>query len=139
MYKACKMVLGCIKMSLLIILASLSIGSLNVNGCRSAGKRFALFNFFTLKKTGVIFLQETQTDNYNQIEWLSEWKGQVFLSHGSNVSAGVAILISAKLQEQASNMIDIIPGRMQRVDIILQGLSFLFVNVYAPNVGSDRI
>lgn len=133
------MVLSCYIFSLLIIMASLSIGSLNVNGCRSVRKRFALFNFLTLKKTGVIFLQETHTDKYNQPEWLSEWKGQVFLNHGSNVSAGVAILISAKLQGQDFSMIDIIPGRMQQVDIILQGLSFSFINVYAPNVGFDRI
>ncbi len=42
----------------------------------------------------MIFLQETHKDIYNQAEWLNEWKGQRFLSHGSSVSAGVAILIS---------------------------------------------
>ncbi len=44
-----------------------------------------------MKSAGVVFLQETHTDVNNQIQWLSEWKGQAILSHGSSVSAGVAI------------------------------------------------
>ncbi len=42
-----------------------------------------------MKSAGVVFLQETHTDVNNQIQWLSEWKGQAILSHGSSVSAGV--------------------------------------------------
>ncbi len=36
-------------------------------------------------------------------------------------------------------MIEIIPGRMQRVDTILQKVSFSFINVYAPNIGCERV
>ncbi len=75
-------------------MTSLQIGSLNVNGCRNKEKESGLIKFLAFKKASVIFLQETHTDIYNQAEWLKEWKGQRFLSHGSNVSAGVAILIS---------------------------------------------
>lgn len=92
---------------------SLNTGSLNVNGYRNKEKRSALFKFLVFKKSSVIFLQETHTDVFNQAEWLSEWKGQAFLSHGSSVSAGVAVLISESVQGNASNMIEIIPGRMR--------------------------
>lgn len=73
------------------------------NGCHNKEKRSALFTFLAFKKSSVIFLQETHTDVFNQAEWLSEWKGQVFLSHGSSVSAGVAVLISGSVQGNASN------------------------------------
>lgn len=82
---------GCLLPSFLIvsIMASLNFGSLNVNGCCGAEKRFALFDFLNWKKASVVFLQETHTDVDNQVLWLREWKGTAFLSHGSNVSAGV--------------------------------------------------
>lgn len=82
---------GCLLPFFLIvsIMASLNFGSLNVNGCRGAEKRFALFDFLNWKKASVVFLQETHTDVDNQVQWLREWKGTAFLSHGSNVSAGV--------------------------------------------------
>ncbi len=48
----------------------------------------------------MVFLQETHTDVNNQIQWLSEWKGQAILSHGSSVSAGVAILLAPNYKEQ---------------------------------------
>ncbi len=97
----------------------------------------ALIKFLGFQKASVIFLQETHTDN--QAEWLNEWKGQRFLSHGFNVSAGVAILISESAQGRVSYFIEIIPGRMQRVDIILQNVSFSFINVYSPNIGCEQV
>lgn len=120
-------------------MTSLQIGSLNLNGCRNKEKKSALIKFLAFKKAIVIFLQETHTDIYNQAEWLNEWKGQRFLSHGSSVSAGVAFLISESVQGRVSDMIEIIPGRMQRIDIILQNMSFSLINVYAPNIGYERV
>lgn len=120
-------------------MTSLNFGSLNVNGCRSAEKRTALFDFVGLKKASVVFLQETHTDMDNQAQWLNEWKGQAFFSHGSNVSAGVAVLISSDLQIQDNKATEIIPGRMQILDIKLYELWFSFINVYAPNGGVERI
>lgn len=93
-------------------MTSLNIGSLNVNGCRYKEKRSALVKFLAFKKSSVILLQETHTDFFNQAEWLSEWKGQAFLTHGSSVSNGVAVLISESVQGNAYSMIEIIPGRM---------------------------
>lgn len=121
------------------IMASLNFGSLNVNGCRGAEKRFALFNFLKWKKASIVFLQETHTDMSNQVQWLSEWKGKSFLSHGSNLSAGVAILISSDIQIQDSSAEEIIPGRMQIIDMKLYELYFSFINIYAPNDGVERV
>lgn len=120
-------------------MTSLNFGSLNINGCRSAEKRTALFDLIVLKKANIVFLQETHTDGNNQAQWMSEWRGQSFFSHGSNVSAGVAFLISGDLQIQDHKVTEIIPGRMQMLEFKLFELFFSLINVYAPNVGIERV
>lgn len=57
---------------------------------------------------------------------------------GSSNSAGVAILLAVEFKEQNVSVFDLIPGRMQRVDVTLRGLDFSFFNVYAPNIGTER-
>lgn len=118
-------------------MAPLCFGSLNINGCRDAVKRTSLFDYITLKNSSVVFLQETHTDVNNQVQWQSEWNGQTILSHGSSNSAGVAILLAVEFKEQNVSVFDLIPGRMQRVDVTLRGLDFSFFNVYAPNIGTE--
>lgn len=81
-------------------MAPLRLSSLNINGCHDAMKRASLFDYIVMKSAGVVFLQETHTNENNQIQWLTEWKGQAILSHGSNVSAGEAILLTPEYREQ---------------------------------------
>jgi len=114
-------------------------GTLNINGCRDAVKRFRLFDYIMMKRGSIVFLQETHTDLNNQVQWQSDWKGQVILSHGSSVSAGVAILFGPEYKEHPVSVFELVPGRMLRVDITVLGLNFSLFNVYAPNIGSDRI
>ena len=103
-------------------------------------KKGVLFYFiFNWKKKGIVFLQETHTDLNNQVQWQSEWKGKSFLSLGSNVSAGVAVLISSDIQIQDSRAEEIIPGRMQIIEFKLYELFFSLINIYAPNDGVERV
>lgn len=120
-------------------MACVVFGSLNINGCRDIVKRTALFEHLLIKKLNIVFLQETHTDVDNQLQWRDEWKGQVFLSHGSNTTAGVAILVAVELQAVNPSLFEIITGRLMRLDIDIEGLSFSFFNVYAPNIHTDRI
>ncbi len=124
---------------ILIFMAPLRLSSLNINGCRDATKRASLFDYIMMKNAGVVFLQETHTDVNNQIQWLSEWKGQAILSHGSSVSAGVAILLPPDYKDQPVSIFEIVSGRLLRVDVVIHGIDFSFVNVYAPNIGSERV
>lgn len=119
-------------------MATLNIGTFNVNGCRGTEKRAALFDYLRFKKADVILLQETHTDQHNQSQWISDWKGSVLLSHGTNLSAGVAILCSSCVSSQP-DMLEVMPGRIMRADIVLGDTHFSFFNVYAPNVGQERI
>jgi len=126
-------------LSLFFLMTSMRFGTLNINGCRDAVKRFRLFDYIMMKRGSIVFLQETHTDLKNQVQWQSDWKGQVILSHGSSVSAGVAILFGPEYKEHPVSVFELVPGRMLRVDITVLGLKFSLFNVYAPNIGSDRI
>jgi len=121
-----------------LLMTTLNIGTFNINGCRSIEKRVALFDYLHLKKADVILLQETHSDQQNQTQWIGDWKGNVLLSHGTNLSAGVAILFSPSVSSQP-DMVEVVPGRILRADIALGDVHFSFFNVYAPNIGQERI
>jgi len=109
-----------------------NIGTFNINGCRGTAKRAALL------KADIILLQETHTDLQNQAHWVRDWKGYAFLSHGTNLNAGVAMLFSSRIGNQPS-MVEIMPGRILRVEITLGEIDYTFFNVYAPSVGQERV
>lgn len=78
----------------------LRVGSLNVNGMRGMKKRVFLSEIINLKELNVIFLQETHSNLDNEVDWGLWWKGEHFLSHGNNLSAGVAIFFCSFSQFQ---------------------------------------
>ena len=84
-------------------------------------------------------MMETHTDRANEVDWGWWWTGCYRLSHGSNLSAGVAVLISPSLDLRLALYTEIIPGRLMAVRAEIQGISFVLVNVYAPNEGSGRL
>lgn len=77
---------------LYFLMGVLRVGSLNVNGLRDKVKNDALLELIKLKNINVILLQETHSDYRNEVDWGLWWEGESCLSHGSNTSAGVAIL-----------------------------------------------
>ncbi|MBN3285380.1 YTX2 protein, partial [Polyodon spathula] len=117
----------------------IQIATFNVNGCRSVDKRARLFHFITQKRVNVMFLQETHTDSMNESEWLSEWKGRGVFSHGSNVSAGVAVLFSPGLQIDILSVSEEIQGRLLKIETVFKGTEIVFINLYAPNEGREKV
>lgn len=76
----------------------LRVGSLNVNGMRDKSKADTVINFIKLKKLDVIFLQETHSDANNEVDWRLWWRNECVLTHGTNLSAGTAILFSPSIK-----------------------------------------
>lgn len=66
------------------------VGSLNINWGRDNNKLAQISEFLRIYKVNV--LQETHTDNDNEVEWGLWWKINFALSHVTKNSAGVAIL-----------------------------------------------
>ncbi|MBN3292510.1 YTX2 protein, partial [Polypterus senegalus] len=122
-----------------VTMASVHIGTLNINGGRSPDKRVALFDFIRQKDLNVTFLQETHIDEQNQWEWSRDWKGDILFSNGTNVSAGVAILFLGGLQVEVCSTDELVKGRLLKVTVKLQGSVVTFINVYAPNEGEERL
>ena len=117
----------------------LSIGILNINGGRDQNKRLLVSQMVSQKKLDIIFLQETHSDINNEVDWGLWWTGHYTLSHGTNLSAGVATLISPGLDIKVTSTSEIMAGRAVAVKAEICGFIFCLINVYAPNQGPDRL
>lgn len=86
--------------------------SLNVNGARNREKLGLLTEFLKLKESHVTCLQETHSDESNEADWGLCWEGSYSLSHGTNLSAGVAILFSPYLNVDILSSVELEKGRL---------------------------
>ena len=131
--------LYCLSLSLSLSMTSLVIGSLNVNGSRSRQKRAMIKDYFDLKRVDVLFLQETHTAPSDETDWALEWGGPCCFSHGTTSSAGVAVVFRAAAAVTVISTKEVLQGRLLLVQAQVQDVVFTFVNIYAPNVGADRV
>uniref|UniRef100_A0A8C5EKL9 Endonuclease/exonuclease/phosphatase domain-containing protein n=1 Tax=Gouania willdenowi TaxID=441366 RepID=A0A8C5EKL9_GOUWI len=115
------------------------LGSLNLNGAREAVKRASLFSLSQAKKLDVLFIQETHSTPELEADWKKEWGGQVHLSHGSSTSSGVGVLFSRGFLPVSSSSEEVIPGRLLKVSAVFEDVPMVFINVYAPTVGRQRV
>lgn len=89
---------------------SLCCVSLNVRGIRESVKRKALFLFCKRSEADFIMLQETHSLEEDGKFWKVQWGNNIYYSHGSNHSAGVAILIH-KFKGDVLEVIHSVEGR----------------------------
>jgi exonuclease III len=82
---------------------------------------------------GVIFIQETHTSEDSYREWKCIFKGEIIMSHGTNNSKGVAILLGNKLEHKIKSEIIDKKGRYIILLIEIQGTEFILINIYQPN------
>lgn len=123
----------------LLYMEVLRIGTLNINGGRDRNKQAVLVELNRNKNIDVLFLQETHSSLDNETEWGMNWEGNYFLSHGTNFSAGVAILFSQHLHLTNVSVCEVEEGRFQIVQATIKGIAFVFINIYAYNTGAARI
>ena len=86
----------------------------------------------------MLFLQETHSDVVNEVDWGLWWKGASVLSHGTNLSAGVAVLFAPGLAVKICSSKEVCRGRLLVVKAEITNMCFVFINVYAPNTGRER-
>ncbi|KAI4885592.1 hypothetical protein NFI96_030074 [Prochilodus magdalenae] len=63
--------------------ADIVTGSLNINGARDVYKREVLAQHIRLKKLNVVLVQETHSDEEDEVQWRMWWKRPVSLSNGT--------------------------------------------------------
>lgn len=115
------------------------IASLNINGGRDGGKRALVYELMRQKAADVFFLQETHSDLQNATDWCKEWDGLTFLSHYTSSSAGVAVMFSRTFVPQSHSVQEIIRGRLLKIRATFENNVFVFICVYAPTSGGDRV
>lgn len=116
-----------------------NIGTLNLNGARDSQKRMCLFEFIKMKRLDVTFIQESHSDNLNEINWKKDWDGQIFMSHLAYNSGGVAVLFSKTVSPLSVETEEIVKGRFLKVKVKFEHATMVFLNIYAPNKGAERI
>lgn len=125
---------------LFLIMASLSIVTLNTRGCRDSFKRFRIFN--ELRKdlfADIVFLQDTHTIQPDESLWRLIWRGQAVFSHFNTNTAGVAIIFKPKLNVNIIETITVAQGRILHVTANIHGIYFYLINVYNPTESHDKL
>ena len=114
------------------------IGSFNVRGINNHNKRISIFNWVKNKSFDVMLLQETFSAEQDVNVWQSEWEGPAYFAHGTKHSRGVAILIRKGFDFQPIDVIHDCNGRYIFLKALIQGELVYVINIYAPNIESDK-
>ena len=92
----------------------------NCNGIGEKSKRSKVFTYIREKlKKGFCFLQETHSTLLVEEKWKKEWGGDIYFSHGSSNSTGVAILFSKDFTVNVVKEVKDTKGRLIILEIIV--------------------
>ena len=115
----------------------ISIITLNVNGLNAPTKRHSLDEWIQKQDPYICCLQETHFRPKDTYRLIRGWKN-IFHANDKQKKAGVAILISDKIDLKIRSITRdreghyiIIKGSIQEEDITI-------VNIYAPNTGASH-
>ena len=78
-------------------------------------------------------LQETHSGENTHDSWKHEWGNDAFWSGTSNSSEGYGILINLTVSYTIQKYSELIPGRMQILEIIINDKEINLINIYGPN------
>ena len=120
--------------------------SLNCRGLGDTSKRRSVFNWIQKHPRGpyeVIFLQETHSTTENMKYFKDNWStyhknDEILFSHGTSSSKGVLTIIHSKLVQYIQNTNIDQDGRYTIVDMDINGTSYCFLNIYAPNLENQN-
>jgi exonuclease III len=113
-------------------LKSIKITSFNTRGLKGKVKRQRVLNYLKTKHPGILLLQETHTTTGDEKLWKNEWKGDIFMSHGTSHSKGVAILIPHTVDFQITDTEIDNDGRYILLNGTFGGKRMSLINYYAP-------
>ena len=120
-------------------MTSLKLCSINVNGFRDNFKRKIILSRLKEFSFDIVFLQETHITNIIECKKFTKlWDGKVIMSFGSNRSRGVGIMFSRQVNMQLESYNYDHEGRILCADITLANTKLRLINIYAPNIASER-
>ena len=122
----------------MVIGMHISITTLNVNGLKAPTKRYRLDEWIQKQDLYICCLQETNfrpRDKYRLK--LRAWKN-IFHANGKQKKAGVAILISDKIDFKTKSITRGKEGHYIMIKGSSQKEDTTIVNIYAPNIGAPQ-
>ena len=112
----------------------------NAKGLANKGKRVKVFNYLQDKIShGFCFLQETHSTVACEQEWKNDWGGDIYFSHGSSNSTGVAICFSKKFDWSLIKFSCDTAGRIAILEIKHNDQNYLLINLYNGNSEVDQL
>ena len=112
--------------------------SLNVS-LGNKEKREQILHWLRDQSVQICLLQETHLISENHKQWESEWKGPCFFSGNYSNKLGVCILIDPSLNCTISKYTEIVPGRVQALEITICEKDVVILNVYGPNDDDSNV
>lgn len=112
---------------------NLSICSYNVRGLGNNIKREQIFTWLKQNDYSICFLQETHSGTETHNIWKQQWGSNAYFSGKNTNSEGVGILINPNLSCRIENYTEIVSGRMQSLNITINGKNLTLINIYGPN------
>ena len=122
----------------MVIGAYTSIITLNVNGLNVPTKRHKLAEWMQKQDPYISCLQETHfrpRDTYKLK--VRGWK-KIFHANGNHKKAGVAIIISDKIDFKIKNVTRDKEGHYIMIKGSIQEENITIINIYAPNIGAPQ-
>ena len=118
----------------------LKVLSLNVRGLNNNNKRHSVFNWIKCSQYDVCLLQETFCTRSTDGQYQNGWSGEILHSFSNSThSRGVCIMLSKNLSYNVLSVHSDTNGRLILLNLEINDKAFTIVNVYAPNVVSERI
>ena len=110
-----------------------------MHGLGSADKFAKVINEICYLNCDVFLLQETHVCCKNcALQFEKLWKGQCFWSFGTGTSAGVPVLFSQNFSGKIIRFLFDPNGRILSLLAEFNNLFLNIVNIYSPNVVTDR-
>ena len=106
----------------------------NCRSLRDTKKRVDIFHWLKTSHCGITLLQETHSIDSDKTTWVREWGGQIYFSHGTSQSRGVAILIPDDIYQNLTIVSETkdTDGRLLHIDFTYEDMTITLINVYAP-------
>ena len=120
----------------------LGLLSLNANGLGDAKKRQSVFGWLKKYKGAnqkITFMQETHSTKKLESIWENEWGDHdIYFSHGTSGSKGVATVIPKNLDHKINQIIRSQDGRFIMINLTVKDNIFCLINCYAPTVDKPK-